>query len=304
MLSLPGNALGKLCENMREYGFRETVENSAVWVADRLLGSTIHRHSRVPLSAFAEAAVSMHFSADELARTYLFLNHSQPNWSQVYFEYEKLCRKISGRYRDRRLTYPRRYAVEHGSAFLLYALVRSLRPSTVLETGVANGHSSFFLLRALHANGHGTLHSIDLTAEVGCLLSDEERARWRLHVLKPKRRRDNFLQILDALPPIDLFLHDSDHSYFWQSFELQAALKELSAGGILASDDCDGRYAFLDVCQKANLRPVFLVETRKVFGFVFPKQTSATSSDDAAGAIMGDGVPSIDTRRANGTSKV
>lgn len=286
MLSLPRNVLGKLNENLREYGLRETVEHSAVWVADRLLGSTLHRHSRAPLSAFAEAAASMHLSADDLARTYLFPNHSAPHLSQLHSEYETLSEEIAHRYSERTLTYPQDYAVESGSAFLLYALVRSLRPSTVLETGVANGHSSFFLLRALHANGHGTLHSIDLTADVGCLLSDEERAKWRLHVLKLKRRRDNFLQVLDALPPVDLFLHDSDHSYFWQSFELQAALKKLSAGGVLASDDCDGAYAFLDVCRQANLRPAFLVEMRKVFGLAFLKQPAEISSADAAGTIM------------------
>jgi hypothetical protein len=127
------------------------------------------------------------------------------------------------------------------------------------------------------------LHSIDRSAEVGGLLSDAERERWCLHVLPPTGLRVNFLQILDALPPMDLFLHDSDHSYLWQSFELQAALKKLGARGVLASDDCDGGYAFLDICQQANLRPVFLVEARKVFGLVFLKHPSAISSDNAAG---------------------
>lgn len=277
---LPLRVLGKLRENMREHGFRETFERSSLWLAERALSSMLHRHSRAPLSALAEAAASMHFSSYDLARTYLFPNDGEAKLSQLYSEYETLSGEIAARYIERTLTYPRSYAVEQGSAFLLYALVRSLRPSIVLETGVANGHSSFFILNAMSANGHGTLHSIDRSPEVGCLLSDGERERWRLHVLQPKGLRKNFLQILDTVPPIDLFLHDSDHSYFWQSFEMQAALKKLSARGVLASDDCDGCYAFLDVCQQANLRPVVLVETRKVFGLAFLKPQAETSAGD------------------------
>jgi hypothetical protein len=115
---------------------------------------------------------------------------------------------------------------------------------------------------------------------VGCLLSDEERERWRLHVLQAKSLKRSFSQIIESLPPVNLFLHDSDHTYPWQSFELQAALKKLSPGAVLASDDCDGCYAFLDLCQQANLRPVILVETRKVFGLIFLKHQVESGSDN------------------------
>jgi hypothetical protein len=40
--------------------------------------------------------------------------------------------------------------------------VRSLKPRVIVETGVASGLSSAHILRALAANGTGTLHSIDL----------------------------------------------------------------------------------------------------------------------------------------------
>ncbi len=273
---LPENLLQKLRENMREFGLRETIERSGVWLAEHLAGSTVHRHNRAPLSAFAESAASMHFSAEDLAETYLFLESNELDLSQVHSEYETLCREIVGRYSKRTFTFPRYFAVEQGSAFLLYALVRSLRPSTVLETGVANGHSSFFILNALRANGYGFLHSIDRSADVGCLLSNEERERWQLHVLQAKSLKISFSQIIESLPPVNLFLHDSDHTYPWQSFELQAALKKLSPGAVLASDDCDGCYAFLDVCQSASVRPVILVETRKVFGLVFTSPAGGT----------------------------
>jgi hypothetical protein len=45
---------------------------------------------------------------------------------------------------------------------LLYVLIRALKPKIVLETGVASGVSTLFMLQALNHNTHGTLYSIDL----------------------------------------------------------------------------------------------------------------------------------------------
>jgi predicted O-methyltransferase YrrM len=275
---LPRHVVGKVIENLREYGLRQTMELSGLWITQHLLGSTIHRYSRASLASFAESSASLHFSAEDLAGTYLFPDERENQLSRLHSEYESLCTEITRRYNTRRQLYPRNYSLEKGSAFLLYALVRFLRPSTVLETGVANGHSSFFILSALRANGHGMLHSIDRSPAVGSLLAGEERERWRLHLLQ-KGLKSSFMQIVDALQPIDLFLHDSDHSYYWQAFELQATLKRLAAGGVLACDDCDGCNAFLDFCHSASFRPVILVESRKVFGLVFPEhQTEAVST--------------------------
>ena len=43
----------------------------------------------------------------------------------------------------------------------LYLLVRKYKPKVILETGVANGISTYFILKALHLNGSGKLISID-----------------------------------------------------------------------------------------------------------------------------------------------
>ena len=43
-----------------------------------------------------------------------------------------------------------------------YAAVRALKPNCVIETGVANGVSSSYLLLALRKNGRGCLHSVGL----------------------------------------------------------------------------------------------------------------------------------------------
>jgi hypothetical protein len=43
-----------------------------------------------------------------------------------------------------------------------YAAIRALKPSCVVETGIANGVSSSYFLLALRKNGKGKLRSIDL----------------------------------------------------------------------------------------------------------------------------------------------
>jgi hypothetical protein len=274
-----------------EFGFRETLERSGMWLAEHLLASTVHRHSRPPLSAFEEAAASMHFSAEELARMYLVSKTSEAERPRLRSEYDALRSEITRRHGELTGAYPWSYAIEQGSAFLLYALVRLLRPSIVLETGVANGLSSFFILSAMQANGHGSLHSVDRSADVGALLSSRERERWCLHVLQARNLKANFSSILEALAPVDMFFHDSDHTYPWQAFEFEAALRKLAPGAILASDDCDSSYAFLDFCKSASVRPVILVDTRKIFGVVFLKQQAESGSDNQ------DAQPSLSGRR-------
>jgi len=45
---------------------------------------------------------------------------------------------------------------------LLYYLIRVIKPAIVVETGVASGISSLFILQALNDNDYGHLYSIDL----------------------------------------------------------------------------------------------------------------------------------------------
>jgi predicted O-methyltransferase YrrM len=266
MLSLPHGVLAKLRENMREYGFRETVERSYWWGAEHLLAPMLNRTRRPPLCSFSEAAAGMHFPMGDLATASCF--PKVDGVPQVRHEFEALWLELAGRYSERTTRYPQEYGIEQGSAFLLYALVRILKPNTILETGVANGHSSFFILNALRTNGAGLLHSIDRSTDVGELLDNTERQYWRLHVLSSSGLKKSFLEILETLPALDLFLHDSDHTYAWQAFELDAAFKKLAPGGIVACDDCDSSYAFLDFCREAAVQPTIVVETRKIFGLV------------------------------------
>jgi hypothetical protein len=54
------------------------------------------------------------------------------------------------------------FADSDGVQLMLYAIVRAYKPDIVVETGVARGASSSFILCAMHENGKGHLYSIDL----------------------------------------------------------------------------------------------------------------------------------------------
>jgi predicted O-methyltransferase YrrM len=170
-------------------------------------------------------------------------------------------------------------AIGYAEGAYLYAIVRTLRPQVAVETGVANGFSTAFLLQALDSNGDGHLHSIDLPREVGrayehgTFYEGEGRAGippgsepgW----LIPHALRDRWTLILgrsqEELPPllersgtIDLFMHDSEHSFDCMWFEFNAAWPRLRDGGVLVSDDVNSTDAFPRFATEQSRRPLRL----------------------------------------------
>lgn len=145
----------------------------------------------------------------------------------------------------------------------LYAVVRAFKPGVIVETGVASGLSSAHILRALEANGAGTLYSIDLPnvqegsvlpagRGSGWIVPHSLRGRWKLQIGDTRKLLPELLATLDR---VDLFLHDSDHSYEAMSFEFEQAFPKLESGGLLMSDDTHLHAAWDDFCAKHGLRP-------------------------------------------------
>jgi len=154
---------------------------------------------------------------------------------------------------------------------LLYVLARLARPTKIVETGVGPGVSTAYLLKALEDNGCGHLYSIDMPTMDQEL--QETRPEYRMH---PNRKKTRTKQTLrpsgwlvpeylknrwtlqvglssSLLPPllaevgeIDLFVHDSDHTYRNMMFEFTSAWPHLRKGGMLISDDTEWNNAFSD----------------------------------------------------------
>lgn len=264
---------------LREYGARDTLSRGVSAISFAALASLLHKRLVPKLGDLSQATAPVYFSATELLRQHL----PSANASDLELfrsEYALLQAELETRYAARTSwPYPSHFSVQGGCSFLLYALVRFLHPELVLETGVANGHSSFFLIRGMLRNGHGTLHSIDVNAEVGAVLNEVERSRWTLHLLQGRDFERQFAELARALPPVDLFFHDSDHWYRWHQFELGVALSRLRRPGILASDDVDYSFAFSDFCRERGLQPVYLADMQRVIGLVFLERERQVSTE-------------------------
>jgi len=144
------------------------------------------------------------------------------------------------------------FALHHNGDFslaqLCYLLVRLMRPKAVVETGVCYGVTSAFLLQALRVNGTGCLHSLDLPPLgkagddfVGWLIPQDLRSNWRLH---RGRSVDLLPDLVRQLGEIDIFLHDSLHTYRNMIREFEIVTPFLSAQSVVVADDVEGNAAF------------------------------------------------------------
>lgn len=145
-----------------------------------------------------------------------------------------------------------------------YAVTRTLRPKRVVETGVCYGVTSAHILKALQVNHEGHLDSIDVPPlgkdadrQVGRFIPEGLRSRWTLRrgvsaqLLRP---------LLNQLGSIDLFVHDSLHTYRNMRDEFEAAWPFLRPGGVLISDDVQGNVAFQELAARPNVAACIVVE--------------------------------------------
>lgn len=175
----------------------------------------------------------------------------------------------------------------------LYALCRFLKPRVVVETGVGFGESAYFMLQALQDNGMGELYSIDFPSSTypsdagihvneraytshdalpGCLIPDRLRHRWTLLLGKSSEKLPSLCTILGS---IDLFFHDSEHTYHNMMREYETVWPHLREKGILASHDVDWNGAFNDFSQKQNC---YTVNARNRFGFIIHQSNAQIDS--------------------------
>jgi hypothetical protein len=153
----------------------------------------------------------------------------------------------------------------------IWCLVRHLGAAKVVETGVAHGVSSRFVLEGLARNGGGHLWSIDLPpqtisevhGEIGIAVDDSVTDSWTY--IRGSSRR-HLWRLLQDTGMIDLFIHDSVHTEYNMLFEMHAAWPRIRPGGAMVVDDIDLNWAFHDfaaampeqlslVCEAEPLRP-------------------------------------------------
>ena len=135
------------------------------------------------------------------------------------------------------------------AGFFLYILVRSLKPEFFLETGVSAGESSTYILQAMRDNNFGKLFSIDFESAIvekglttimpegktsGWAIPENLKDRWELSLGKSE---ELLPKILERQKKIDVFMHDSLHTYDHMMFEYTTSWDFIKKNGLLLSDD-------------------------------------------------------------------
>ena len=155
--------------------------------------------------------------------------------------------------------------------------MRILKPTYVVETGVAADVSSAYLLMGLEMNNKGESFSIDLPnyeleyfPKLGLkpvsIIPKEKNVgfaipTWLKHRWHPMlgNSREILPKLLNEIKTIDKFLHNSEHTYDNMIFEYHVAWNHLKSGGLLLSDDnIFMNRAFEDFAKEVKARPILL----------------------------------------------
>ena len=134
-----------------------------------------------------------------------------------------------------------------------YALVRAVQPDHVIETGTHLGLGSCAIAAALARNGHGHLTTIDIDPDAGYLIGEP----WASVI---DRRTGDSTEVLAGLRDVDIFLHDSLHTYEYETRELQAVEPNLRHNAIVLSDNSHESSALSDWAERTGRHFLFFNE--------------------------------------------
>lgn len=179
------------------------------------------------------------------------------------FRHELLCSDVPDALLARGASLPFTRELPQGA--LLYLLVRALRPTSIVETGVRPGYSTAWMLAGLEANGHGELTSIGPGSSqgrvsgvgeitVGQFVAPSLRARWTL-VLGDGE--DRLREVLSGRR-VDLFLCDNAFDEHAARLELRTAWPALAPGGVMLAHHADASAAWTEFCRAQGSTPQLL----------------------------------------------
>ena len=141
-----------------------------------------------------------------------------------------------------------------------YAIVRARKPQHIVETGVDKGLGSCVLAAALlrnAADGHpGRVSSIDINPEAGYLA---RVAPWSEVIDLVIGDSVESITALDR--PVDLFLHDSDHSRAYERREFDAVEPKLAPRAMLLTDNVTHTNVLADHAERTGRRFLAYRET-------------------------------------------
>lgn len=147
----------------------------------------------------------------------------------------------------------------------LFIIVRAVKPNIMIETGSFDGLSTAVILLAMAKNNKGTLYTIDLynpslpkdiDAEPAWVVPDYLRDRLQL---KKGTSAELLESVIEQVGEVDMFYHDSWHTYKNMMFEYQTVWTALRPNGLLMSEYLpDLNDAFKDFTKDKMNEPIIL----------------------------------------------
>lgn len=134
-----------------------------------------------------------------------------------------------------------------------YALIRAIQPEHVVETGTDLGLGSCVIAAALLRNAHGHLTTIDIDPEAGYLIGQP----WSSVI---EFRTGNSIDVLASVPAVDVFLHDSLHTYEYETLELTTIERNLRPNAIIISDNAQESLALSEWAERTDRQYLFFKE--------------------------------------------
>jgi predicted O-methyltransferase YrrM len=166
-------------------------------------------------------------------------------------------------------------SVNLDNALFLYWLVRQAKPRTIVQCGACNGLSSAFMMLALAKNGpEGTLSIIDLPQvfdpddsewtkkgkTYGECIPEGKTTAWMVPDIYRDRLKvwngnvkDLLSKMVDGINSIDLFFHDSDHTYGHMMAEFQEVKRKLAPGGLIVANDISWNSSLWDFADSHDV---------------------------------------------------
>jgi len=94
---------------------------------------------------------------------------------------------------------------------------------------------------------------------MGAAIPKDLRDRWELKIGTSK---ELLVKNLKNLSSIDIFLHDSLHTYKNMSYEFEKSWPYIKKGGFLLSDDITSNNAFNDFCKSIKKEPTIMIQNK------------------------------------------
>ena len=163
-----------------------------------------------------------------------------------------------------------------GNYILLYFLIRKFKLVNIVETGVAAGWSSLFILRALKKNGKGYLYSSDFPyfrqqnpeKNIGLLAKNESnKDDWFLDIRGDDVALPKIVQLLKN-NTIDLIHYDSDKSYSGRDKALKVLNPKINSKTIIIFDDIQDNLHFKNYIEKNDKKFISIRFNAKFLGII------------------------------------